>query len=318
MAAAYVRYGPRPDTSILTTIHNLAYQGRFSADTFDELGLPKQAHSIYGVEYYGGVGFLKAGLYYADALSTVSPTYAQEIQTPEKGHGLDGLLRSRSNRLFGVLNGIDIEVWNPRADDALPQPYDEDSIDAGKRAVRTVIGERFGISGDGPWFGIVSRLAWSKGIDQVLDAVGSLPDDAHLVILGTGDAGLERRIAELCEQDPRVVAHLGYDEALAHRIIAASDFLLVPSREEPCGLTQLYAMRYGTIPIARSVGGLADTVLDGQTGIAFEGDALEGALSRALRLRLSDQWESIRRRVMAIDHSWTASAERYAELYESL
>lgn len=319
MAAAYVRYGPRPDTPILTTIHNLAYQGRFDSDVFAELGLPKQASSIYGVEYYGGVGFLKAGLYYADVITTVSPTYAQEIQTPEKGHGLEGLLRSRASRLFGVLNGIDVEVWNPSTDPALPSGFDEGSIDEGKRAVREALGGRFDVATDGPWFGVVSRLTWAKGIDVVLDRLAALPSDACVVVLGSGDVELERRISEIAANDARVVAHLGYDEQLAHRIIAASDFLFVPSRDEPCGLTQMYAMRYGTVPIARAVGGLADTVREGESGIAFTTDeSIADAVARALALRDSDAWDDTRRRLMRIDHSWTASAKRYAEIYDSL
>lgn len=317
LAAAYVRYGPRPNTPILTTIHNLAYQGRFDSAVLEQLGLPRQANSVYGIEYYGGVGYLKTGLYYADAMSTVSPTYALEIQTPEQGHGLDGLLRSRSNRLFGVLNGIDTNVWDPRTDPALPSGYDESTIDAGKGAVRAELAERFSISATtGPWFGVVSRLTWAKGIDVVLDSLDALPPDAKLLLLGTGDAALEERVRAV--NDARVVAHLGYDEALAHQIIAASDFLLVPSREEPCGLTQLYAMRYGTVPIARAVGGLADTVIDGETGIAFAGHALPDAFRRALALRDSARWSAMRRSIMARDHSWTKSAQRYGEIYDDL
>src|SRR5205085_5625856 len=258
---------------------------------------PPGFFAIDGVEFNGAVSFIKAGLFYAARLTTVSPTYAREIQTPAFGCGLDGLLRSRADALTGILNGVDPRVWDPGHDPILPQSYGADAAASGKRLAKAALQRRLGLDDrqDAPLFGVVSRLTPQKGLDLLLACLPELViDGSRLAILGSGDAELERGFSAAAAAHNREIAvEIGYDEALSHLIIAGADIILVPSRFEPCGLTQLYALRYGTLPLVRRVGGLADTVVDANAvsladgtadGFAFDGDnpsALIAAVRRA-------------------------------------
>lgn len=333
MAAAYVAFGGDSTTKVALTIHNIAFQGQFGADIFPHLRLPQAAFDMTGVEYYGGVGFLKGGLRCAHAVTTVSPTYALEIQTPEYGMGLEGLLVERSADLYGILNGIDVEAWNPRTDAALAANYAAAST--GKRQVNALaLAERFGLEMDGgPLFGLVSRLTWQKGIDIVADNVDWLVSlGGRLAVLGSGDAGLEDAMAQAAARHPGRVGFVkGYDENLSHLMQGGADVMLVPSRFEPCGLTQLYGLRYGAVPLVSRVGGLADTVIDANeaaveagvaTGIQFspvDGPSLGEAIRRTVSLfHRPAVWSRMQRKGMKTDVSWDRSAEKYAGLYTSL
>jgi starch synthase len=328
---AYLEYagGRRPAT--VMTIHNLAFQGRFPPNLLAPLGFPPEAYSVDGLECYGSIGFLKAGLFFADRITTVSPTYAIEIRTREGGMGLDGLLRDRAAVVSGILNGIDDDVWDPATDPHLPARYSAAKV--GRRAKNTVaLQERFGLRADPEALviGVVSRFSWQKGLDLLLESLPRLLDTgAQLAVLGNGDADLETAFAEAAERYAgRVGCFVGYDESLAHLVQAGSAALLVPSRFEPCGLTQLCALRYGAVPIVARVGGLLDTVIDASemavaakvgTGVAFAPDAretLEAALSRAATLhRDSHTWKRLQRNGMKTDVSWRLPARRYARLY---
>jgi len=333
MTAAYVRHGRTPDLPVVLTVHNLAFQGRFDAGVFPELGLPPAAWSVDGVEYYGGVGFLKAGLQYADAITTVSPTYADEIRTPAFGMGLDGLLRGRGDAVQGIVNGIDTGEWDPATDPRLAANFSGRSL--GARAVnRRAVEKRFGLKrGKGPIFALISRLTWQKGIDLIVDAVEHIvAHGGRLVVLGSGDSAFEGALLAASARHRGLVAVVNsYDEPLAHLMQAGCDAILIPSRFEPCGLTQLYGLRYGTVPIAARTGGLADTIIDANeaalaggcaTGILHQpasGDALKAAISRAISLYWSPGiWQTIRRRGMRGDYGWGRSSARYADLYRSL
>jgi len=334
LAPAYLRAAGSPVPSVFT-VHNLAYQGFFPAALFPDLHLPAGFFSIDGVEFYGGLSFLKAGLFYADRLTTVSPTYAREILTPAFGMGLDGLLRSRADRLAGILNGVDPKIWSPENDGLLPRRYGVEDAVEGKAAAKLVLERRFGLpeKGRGPLFGAVTRLTPQKGLDLLLAALPELVAlGGRLVLLGSGDGDLEAGFAAAAQTYPsRVGVTLGYDDALSHLIIAGSDAVLVPSRFEPCGLTQLYALRYGSLPVVRRTGGLADTVVDANaltlaedraTGFAFDNetpDGLLGAVQRATEL-FGDRagWRRVMRRAMTRDFSWNAAARQYAALYDEL
>ncbi len=319
------------------TVHNLAYQGFFPAPFFADLALPPNFFATDGVEFYGGLAFVKAGLFYADRLTTVSPTYAREIQTPAFGWGLDGLLRTRAADLTGILNGVDPAVWSPENDPFLPVPYSADDEDlADKADAKESLARRFGLDDaddGGPLFGAVTRLTPQKGLDLLLAALpGLLALGGRLVLLGSGDAALEAgfRAAEQTYRG-KIGVEIGYDEALSHLIIGGSDSILVPSRFEPCGLTQLYALRYGSPPVVRRTGGLADTVVDATeatladgtaTGFAFDDETPEGlldAIRRAAAL-YGDRaaWRRLMQRGMTRDFSWTASARQYQALYREL
>jgi starch synthase len=333
MAAAYVRHGRAPTTPVVLTIHNLAFQGRFEAGIFPELGLPASAYSVDGVEYYGGVGFLKAGIQHADAITTVSPTYADEIRTPAFGMGLDGLLRARAGAVQGIVNGIDTAEWNPETDAHLAARYSVRSL-AARAGNRRAIEQRFALArGKGPIFAIISRLTWQKGIDLIVDAVEHIvTEGGRLVVLGSGDSAFEGALLAAAARHRGLIGVVtGYDEPLAHLIQAGADAILIPSRFEPCGLTQLYGLRYGTVPVAARTGGLADTIIDANeaalasgvaTGILHptgSGDALKAAISRAVALfREPGVWQVIRKQGMRADYGWTRGSARYAALYRSL
>lgn len=334
LAPAYLHASAAPLPSIFT-IHNLAYQGFFPAGLFADLALPADFFAIDGVEFYGGVSFLKAGLFYADRLTTVSPTYAREIQTPAFGWGLDGLLRARAAVLTGVLNGVDPKVWAPDNDPLLPRVYIVDDAAEGKAAAKTALRRRFGLAGPpgAPLFGVVTRLTAQKGLDLLLAALPGLIDlGGWLVLLGSGDGALEAGFAAAAQTyRGRVGVVLGYDEPLSHLILAGSDSIIMPSRFEPCGLTQLYALCYGALPLVRRTGGLADTVVDANaatladgsaTGFAFEAETPAGllaAIQRAVALyRDQASWRRMMRQAMTRDFSWEAAAKKYMTLYRDL
>ncbi len=315
------------------TIHNLAFQGNFPADVFPELGLPDAAFTVDGLEYYGGVSFMKGGLQLADAITTVSPSYAAEICTPGGGMGFDGLLRARREALSGILNGIDTGVWNPASDGALPAPYTAASL--GRRAInRRALEEAFGLEpADGMIFAVVSRLTWQKGMDVLGDCIdGLVARGARLAVLGTGDSSLEGMFhAAASRHRGRVGVIAGYDERLSHLSQGGADAILVPSRFEPCGLTQFCGLRYGCVPVVARVGGLADSIVDANdaaiaaevaTGIQFmpvDRSGLDAAIARAVALhRDRAVWTRMQKRGMKTDVSWTVSAGRYAALYRSL
>src|SRR6266478_1572218 len=317
------------------TVHNLAYRGLFPAEVFPELALPPGFFSVNGVEFFGMVSFIKAGLYYGDRLATVSPTYAREIQTPDFGWGLDGLLRSRSDALAGILNGVDTSIWDPRHDAALPRPYGIEDAASGKKAAKAALQHRLGLEplADAPLFGVVRRLIPQKGLDLVLAGLPAiLAPGGQLALLGAGDGDLEQGFTVAAAQyQGRVATQIDYDESLAHLIIGGSDVILVPSRFEPCGLTQLYALRYGSVPLVRRVGGLADTVVDATptslsdgaaTGFAFDEETPQGLISavgRAIALfREREIWQRMMGRAMTRDFSWEAAARRYIVIYREL
>jgi starch synthase len=315
------------------TVHNLAYQGCFAAHHFPDLGLPAQFWGVEGVEFHGQLSFMKGGLYHADRLTTVSPTYAREIQGAEQGCGLDGLLRTRAADLSGILNGVDGAVWSPAVDALLPACYDRDDL-SGKAVCQAALQQSLGLAVDParPIVCIVSRLTEQKGLHLVLQALpGLVAQGWQFAMLGSGDAWMEAAFRDAAAAQPTSIAvRLGYDEPFAHRLIAGSDAILVPSRFEPCGLTQLYGLAYGTLPIVRRVGGLADTVADTQldtldttaTGFvfdAFTADALQAAAARALALhRRPADWALVRDRAMRQSFDWDAAAAQYEALYHAV
>lgn len=332
LALAYLRYDGGRIPSVMT-IHNMAFQGWFGADLFPALALPQQAWSVDGVEYHGGVGFLKAGMEAASAITTVSPTYAGEIRSPDFGMGLEGIVAARGERVRGVLNGIDTAQWNPETDPELPVTYSPRKLDRRARNRRALEAE-FGLEpGDGPLFIVVSRLTWQKGMDVLLQAIDHLVGmGGRLALLGSGDAALENGFhAVSARHAGRVSIRTGYDEALSHRMQGGGDAILVPSRFEPCGLTQLYGLAYGCIPVVSRTGGLADTVIDANvaalqagvaTGIQFDGVTLASlttAINRTVALfSQPEQWRRIQRNAMACDFSWSRSGRAYADLYTQL
>ena len=333
LVPAYLHYG-RTGIPSLMTIHNIAFQGRFDASLFGALELPGDAMGVGGVEYYGGVGFLKAGLNHAHAISTVSPTYAREILSPAFGMGLEGLINTRRDALHGIVNGLDTDHWDPETDPHLAQTYSIRTL-AGRRANRAALLGQFGLdpSAEGPLLGIVSRLTSQKGMDVVASAADAIVAmGARLVILGAGDPDLEYQLGAAAARNPgHIGLVVGYDEALAHLIHGGTDMLLVPSRFEPCGLTQLSAQRYGTVPVVARTGGLADTVIDANhaavqagvaTGFQFSDvgrEQLIDTIKRAITMFAdARQWSVLQRNGMRADVTWTASGRQYATLYRSL
>ena len=333
MAAVYLRYGGAAGTRSVLTIHNLAFQGQFGAQVFPGLKLPAAAQAMDGIEYFGGVGFLKGGLASADAITTVSPTYAREIRTPEFGMGLDGLLNLRLNDLTGIANGIDTAEWDPQTDKALVANYTSAQVNLRERNKRA-LERRFGLTpGEGPLFAAVTRLTWQKGMDLLAEAADRLVAlGGRLAVLGAGDAALEAAMRAAAARHPgRIGVQIGYDEKLSHLIQGGADAIVIPSRFEPCGLTQLYGLRYGCVPVVSRVGGLNDTVIDANyaaveagvpTGVQFApvtALALADALARTTALYAEPRiWRKMQRRGMKADVSWTRSAARYAALYASL
>ena len=307
------------------TIHNLAYQGVFESDWLPRLDLGWNELSLDRLEFWGRISLLKGGIVDSSVITTVSRTYAREIQTPETGFGFDGILRSRRADLVGILNGIDTRVWDPKADAFLPAPYDAQHLD-GKAAAKRAVLARYGLPADAatlarPLVGMISRMVDQKGLDLIEAVSPQLATlDASFVILGTGDPRYQDMWRALQAAHPdRIGVNVGFDESLAHLIEAGADIFMMPSRFEPCGLNQMYSLRYGTIPVVRAVGGLADTVKDGVTGFAFA-DYLPAAflvtLQRALAtFRAPDRWRALQLEGMRQDNSWDHSAREYVTIY---
>jgi starch synthase len=315
------------------TIHNVAYKGLCAADWLPQLGLDWSLYRTEGLEYWLHVSFLKGGIVYSDLITTVSQRYAQELQAPETAFGFEGLIRSRRDDLLGIRNGIDVEVWNPASDAHLPEAYDATSLE-GKAVAKHRLLETFALPTDGaaldrPLVAMISRMIDQKGLDLIAEVADQLPDlDATFVVMGTGEPWYQEMWRALARRYPdRVAVRVGFDEALSHLIEAGADLFMMPSRYEPCGLNQMYSLRYGTVPVVRATGGLADTVVDADatdgTGNGFtfteaSGQALLAALRRALAVYRDapDQWRALQRAGMARDFSWDASARAYVEAYE--
>ena len=313
---------------VVFTIHNLAFQGVFPSSILPGLGLGWDVMHINALEYWGSVSYLKGGINFSERITTVSPTYAREILTPEGGFGLDGALRRRADDLTGILNGIDVERWEPSSDTLVGATYTSDDL-SGKAKAKNILLEEVGLQpSKAPVIGIISRLTDQKGFDLIARAAGELMSlDAKWVMLGSGDSSYEDLWRQLASRFPdRVSATIGFDERLAHRIEAGSDIFLMPSRFEPCGLNQMYSLRYGTVPIVRATGGLADTVQDASepdgNGIRFTdytSAALVEAVRRALELfRNPKQWKKLQQAGMRRDFSWDASAREYVKVYEGV
>lgn len=314
------------------TIHNLAYQGLFPREQFPITGLPWSLFTMRGLEFWGQVNLLKGGLYFADVLTTVSETYAREIQTEEFGAGLDGVLRDRRGDLFGILNGVDYSAWDPLVDTLIAARYTADNL-SGKRACKADLQRTFGLREDPgvPVIGMVTRFADQKGLDLVAAIMDEMLDlGVQFVILGTGDARYHQLFQELAaRQSERIGVRLGFDNRLAHQIEAGADMFLMPSRYEPSGLNQLYSLRYGAIPIVRKTGGLADSIVDATrdaldrgtaNGFVFEAyqpQALLQTIHRAVQtFKDRRTWRALQQTGMRADFSWARSADRYVELYE--
>jgi starch synthase len=316
-------------TSLKTvfTIHNLGYQGRFPAAKFPLLDVDRRHFTPDGIEYYGDINFLKAGIVYADRVTTVSENYAREIQSPELGFGLDGVLRSRQRDLGGIINGIDYSLWNPQTDTLIPHPYTDF---AGKQQNKTCFTQECDLTCDRPVIGMVSRIADQKGFDLIIKIFEDIMELGYnFILLGVGDEAYHRKLKQYEQVYPtRVSINLKFDERLAHRIYAGSDFFLMPSQYEPCGLGQLISLKYGSVPIVRRTGGLADTVTEfdpvEQTGNGFvfseySPEALLDALSRAYQtFGDRDIFISLSERCMTYDFSWNESAKKYLHLYETM
>jgi starch synthase len=334
LAFAYLAFADRPRPATILTVHNLAYQGQFPATLLDELKLPHQAFALDGLEYYGAINFLKAGLFFSDGITTVSPTYAREIQSETAGMGLQGLLRARADVLTGIVNGIDEATWNSTTDPYLAMRYTVEQLD-GRSHNKAALQTRLDLDKDlaAPLFCVVSRLNWLKGIDLLPTVLPHLIAlGGQLALLGVGDPALERDLAQIAAAHPgKISCVFRHDESLAHQFQGAADSILIPSRFEPCGLTQLHGLRYGNIPVVARVGGLADTVIDANDAALADGvatgfqfapvtvEALEDALSRTVGLfRDKAKWRSLQRRGMTRNVGWPRAAGRYASLYADL
>ena len=322
------RHGVTLALKTVFTIHNIAFQGVFSMRSFPRTNLPDELMGIDGLEFYGQMSFMKGGLLFADHITTVSPQYAKEIQTPDFGCGLDGVIQSRASDLVGLINGIDRAIWDPATDSLLPARYTPDDL-AGKAVCRTELLKRMGLTPGfkGPIFGLVARLTEQKGISLLLaNREFFVSQSVALVVLGKGDARFERALKELAEEIPgRAALAMRLDETMSHLVEAGSDFFVMPSLFEPCGLNQMYSQAYGTIPLVTRVGGLVDTVIDideqpsAGTGIMFAptAEGLQGGLHRALKLFGNRAgYQAIQRRCMQRDFSWTKAAAGYEALYD--
>ncbi len=334
LAPTYLHYAKQPHAHTIASIHNIAYQGIFTPDIMPLLQLPPESFGIHGLEYYGSVSFLKASLFYADRITTVSPTYAKDIQTPAYSYGLHGLLAERYHDLSGILNGIDTDIWNPTTDKYIFTQYDTNNL-AGKAENTKQLRQKLGLepSHYKPLLGMISRLTYQKGLDLLIPIIPEIVNKgAQLAILGSGDKELETELQKLAKMMPgQISITLGYDEALAHQIEAGADIFLMPSLFEPCGLNQMYSMHYGTIPIVRRTGGLADTVTDATseninqqtaTGFVFEQEDsrhLLQCVERAMTaFRDKTTWQKLQRTGMIKDFSWRGSAQQYLDLYQQL
>jgi starch synthase len=334
LAPAYLHFHADALARSVMTVHNLAFQGIFTADTVRALGLPAESFGVNGVEYHGLLSFLKGGLYYADAITTVSPTYAGEIQSEPLGFGMQGLLAARSEVLHGILNGIDTTLWDPERDPRLTATFSAAALE-GKGANRAALCERFALTSaaDVPVAVMVSRLTYQKGIDLVLNALDALlAMPLAVAVLGTGEPAYEKLLKELARRHRgRLGVAIELDESLAHLMIAGADLFLMPSRFEPCGLDQMLAQRYGTVPVVHATGGLVDTVVDFSpvsvanataSGFTFAADsqpAFVAAVARAVEAwRNRALWSQLQRNAMRKDFSWTRSAQRYRDVYESI
>jgi len=334
LTPAYLHFHPGKKAASLMTLHNLVFQGNFAPDAVTKLGLPAESFSMHGIEYYGNLSFLKAGIYYADHISTVSPNYAQEIQHEPLGFGLQGLLAERSSDISGIVNGIDTTVWNPATDPYLVKRYSHRSLSA-KAANKLALQQTMGLEQNPvvPLFGVVSRLTHQKGSDilsQITPMLVNLP--AQLILLGSGETSLEQQLLALAQAFPaKVAVRIGYDEALSHLITAGADCFLMPSRFEPCGLNQMYSQHYGTPPVVHATGGLVDTVVNltpetlagkSATGFHFHEmttDSFMAGIKRAADAYYDAKlWRSLQRNGMQKDFSWQASASIYRSIYSSL
>lgn len=327
-AAAYLESWKTEHIPVVTTVHNLRYNGSFDMDQFSAMQLSPELLSMHGMEFYGRFSGLKAGLVYANAITTVSATYAQEILTPEYGDGLDGTLRAMQNKLVGILNGVDYDQWSPEKDTLIPQNYSTDTLNQ-KQANKLALLQENNLSEDlnQPVFGVVSRLTEQKGLDLILQVMPAiLEKGARLIVLGSGDKHLENQYLELQNDYPKQVSvRIGYFEDYSHRLQAGIDALLIPSRFEPCGLTQLYALKYGTLPVVRQTGGLADTVFEeGEkaNGFVFK-DANAASLQAAMERTVENfhdatNWRQKQQNAMSYDYSWEAVTDQWIQLYESL
>jgi starch synthase len=334
LAPVYLNYVGGPRARSVITIHNLAYQGIFPAQSANRLGLPPQAFSIEGVEFYGNMSFLKGGLQFADRITTVSPNYAREIQGESLGMGLQGLLSRRSDVLIGILNGIDIDAWDPETDPYIERYYNASRL-AAKQDNKRALQLRLGLQDapQTPLFGVVSRLTDQKGLDVLADVVDDLVGSpAQLAVLGSGDPALQARFQQLALRHPgKVAVQIGFDEGLSHQIEAGVDVFAMPSRFEPCGLNQMYSQRYGTLPLVHATGGLLDSVVDwspttlkNHTATGFIFSPLDPATllehCRRAITAYGDQrlWRQLQKNAMKRDFSWEASARQYLDLYQSL
>lgn len=334
LTPAYLHYHPGKKAASLMTLHNLAFQGCFPPDEVAKLGLPPESFSVHGIEYYGNLSFLKAGIYYATRITTVSPTYAREIQHEPLGFGLQGLLAERSNAITGIINGIDTTVWNPATDPNIVKKYSSRNL-AAKKINKLALQREMGLEENEtiPLFAGISRLSYQKGYDILLQAAPMLADlPAQLVLLGKGDQSLEKQLVMLAQTNPaRIAVRIDYDEALSHRINASADCFLMPSRFEPCGLNQMYSQRYGTPPIIHTTGGLIDTVTDlapdtpaGESASGFHfhemtADAFMNGIRRAIDAYYNTRlWKILQHNGMRKDFSWRSSALAYLSIYSLL
>jgi len=329
LAPTYLRFEPRARAGTLTTIHNLAFQGVFESHELEALKLPPKSLGTDGLEFHGRVSFLKGGLVHADAINTVSPTYSREIQTPELGFGLDGVLRMRSNVLYGVLSGIDTALWNPQTDPWIPSRFGPLTLER-KLANKLALKQRMGLGGrsDVPLLSMVTRLTHQKGIDLVAaaaDALVAFP--AQIAIVGTGEHALMEKVRAIQARHPENVAtFIGFDESLAHLVEGGADMFLMPSRYEPCGMNQMYSQRYGTPPIANATGGLADTIVDDPspkpTGFLMKAATVEALIETAQRAvnawRDAKRWRTLQLNGMAKDFGWASAARQYAAIYRRI
>ncbi len=333
LTPAYLAHCDGGRVPTVMTVHNLAYQGIFPPHVLDELGIPREAFTVDGLEYYGNVSLLKAGLSYATRITTVSPSYAREIQGPDLGFGLDPLLRRRAGELSGISNGIDLQHWNPADDAYLEHHYDASRLD-GKLCNKVALQRELGLpeAHDMPLLGMVARLVWQKGVDLLIEAAPAIARmGAQIVVNGRGDRDIEKALKALAARHPRDIAvRTGFDEGLNHRIVAGSDAFLMPSRYEPCGLLQLHSMRYGTLPVAHATGGLADWVMDTHagtlrartaTGFSFSPLTVANLVSTVERAldayRAPVLWRTLQRYAMSSDFSWSAAVPDYINVYRA-